>query len=529
MKYFYNIIKADYLQRTRSYSFLITLIVTVYIAYLFVPLHTANYTTLDVPGFKGAYNSAWAGYISGIMTTVMLSIYGFLLVNNSIKKDIETEVGLIIASTPISNFSYLFSKQLSNFLVLLTIVGCTFIVSIIMFFVRGTDYPFVFSAFLYPYLIFAVPAMSLVASLAVVAEVFLDRKSILQFLVYFFVFGFTMAAIKTHEADSLITLIDPFGLKTMTSSITNDINSQFHTHIKDASFGFIFRDKQAFQVFVFEGVNWQLPFLLSRIVWIGFSLALVYFSSFFFHRFDFKQTVSKKNNKPVQLTADLVSDEKEMISPAGISRALLPPLVFDYSIFPFVKTELLLMIRKGNQLLWLVNAGLWIAMFFVSLPIAHSYLLPVLLFLQVIRWSDLTTKEKTNRLHYFSYAAYRPLFRILPAQILSGIIVAMVMALPVIVRYAIISDLFAVVNIINGSVLIILLAVCLGIITEGKKLYEIIFFMLTYSAVNKLPITDYLGGAPHDNHLVYISVLSGLNIILVLVSFIVRNYQSRHI
>ncbi|MGY0036363.1 hypothetical protein [Pedobacter sp. NJ-S-72] len=125
MKYFYNIIKADYLQRTRSYSFLITLVITVYVAYLFVPLHTASYTTLNVKGFKGAYNSAWAGYISGIMTTFMLSLYGFMLVNSGIKKDIDTEVGLIIASTPISNFSYLLSKQLSNLLVLLTIVGCT--------------------------------------------------------------------------------------------------------------------------------------------------------------------------------------------------------------------------------------------------------------------------------------------------------------------------------------------------------------------------------------------------------------------
>jgi len=502
-------------------------------AYLFVPLNTASYTTLNVTGFKGAYNSAWAGYVSAIMTTFMLSLYGFLLVNNGIKKDIDTEVGLIIASTPISNFSYLLSKQLSNLLVLLTIVACTFTVSIIMFFIRGTDYPFVFSDFIFPYLIFAVPAMFLVAALAIVAEVFLGKKSILQFVFYFLLFGFVMAALKLYHADGLVTLIDPFGLKTVTLSITNEINTQFHTHIKDVSFGFIFNSQKPFKIFVYEGINWQIPFLLSRFLWIGISILLVYISSSFFHRFDFKQAATKKSLKSATDNKELFQDQQVSddlsISPSGINRALMPPLVSDYSIFPFVKTELLLLIRKGNPWLWLVNSGLWIAMFFVPLNIAHTYLLPVLLFLQVIRWSDLTTKEKTNRLHYFTYASYKPLFRILPAQILSGIVLAMTMALPVIVRYALVLDMYSVINIINGSILVILLAVCLGIITDGKKMYEIVFFMLTYSALNKIAITDYLGNTAHDNQINYLIVMLGLNMTLVLISFIVRNYQSRHL
>ncbi|MEB0248556.1 hypothetical protein QN344_00355, partial [Mucilaginibacter sp. 5B2] len=61
MPYIYNIIKADYLQRTRSYSFLITLAITVYAAYSFVPPDTANYTTLSASGYRGVYNSAWVG------------------------------------------------------------------------------------------------------------------------------------------------------------------------------------------------------------------------------------------------------------------------------------------------------------------------------------------------------------------------------------------------------------------------------------------------------------------------------------
>ena len=73
MRYIYAIVKADYLQRTRSYGFLITLAITVYVGYLFVPPTTAPYTTLNVPGYRAAFNSAWVGYVSSMMSTVMLS------------------------------------------------------------------------------------------------------------------------------------------------------------------------------------------------------------------------------------------------------------------------------------------------------------------------------------------------------------------------------------------------------------------------------------------------------------------------
>ncbi|MGO4291564.1 hypothetical protein [Chitinophaga sp. RAB17] len=525
MKYFHNIVLSDYRQRTRTYSFLITLAITVYMAYLFVPLNTATYTTLNVPGFKGAYNSAWVGYVSGIMTTVMLSLYGFLLINSGIKKDIDTEVGLIIASTSITNFGYLLSKQLSNFLVLLTIVGCTFIVNVILFFIRSEGYSFIFRDFILPYLVFAIPAIFLVSALAVVAEVFLVKRNILQFIIYFLLFGAVLTTLSARDATTFATLMDPLGLTTVTHNITNEINTQFQANIKNVSFGFIAKGEKTFRVFVFEGVNWQLPFLLSRLLWISVSIGLVYVSSFFFHRFDFEQTASERKKK--------VADPRKAVGtgiiPAGINRCSLPPLVTDYSILPFIKIELLLLIRRGNKWLWLINIGLWGSMLLAPLTIAHAYLLPVLLFLQVARWSDLITKEKTNRLHYFTYASYRPLSRILPAQILSAIILAVALALPVILRYAITSDAYAVINILNGLVLIISLAVCIGGITGGKKLYEIVFFLLTYAVLNKVPGTDYLGSIPHASSGGYAFLILALNVVLLMITFIVRKYQLRHV
>jgi hypothetical protein len=522
--YSYNIIKADYLQRTRSYSFLITLAITVYAAYSFVPPTNAAYTTLSVTGYRGAFNSAWVGYVSATMTAVMLSLYGFLLVNSGIKKDIETEVGLIVATTPITNFGYLLTKLFSNLLVLLTIAGITFAVSMVMFLVRGTGYPFIFTDFIMPYAAFALPALFVVSALAVVGEIFLGKRTILQFILYFFICAAVMATINTPGANTSNAAFDPFGLSLVTNSIKDQINIEFHENIKQVSFGFIFSNHRSFRTFEWNGVNWPMIFVFSRLIWIAFAFMLVYISSFFFHRFDFNQSASKKKEISVHESKTIVTD----IKPAA-GTGPLPPVVNDYGILPFIKTELLLLIRKGAKWFWLVSGGIWIAMIFAPLDIAHAYLLPAIWFLQVTRWSELVTKEETYRLHYFTYASYKPLLRMLPAQILAGVILAVALALPVIGRYLIASNINAIINILCGAIFIVLLAVCLGIVSGGKKLFEVIFFMLTYAATQKIPAIDYLGATTHENHTGYISILIMLILSLGSISFLVRNYQARHL
>jgi hypothetical protein len=117
----------------------------------------------------------------------------------------------------------------------------------------------------------------------------------------------------------------------------------------------------------------------------------------------------------------------------------------------------------------------------------------------------------------------------LPAQILAGVLLAIALALPVMIRYAFNMDVYSVANILNGCLLIVLLAVCLGIISGGKKLYEILLFLITYAITQKIPAADYLGAVKYYSHINYIITILMLNIFLALVSFTVRNYQTRHL
>lgn len=528
MKYIYPIIRADYLQRTRSYAFLITLAITVYGAYSFVPPPSANYTTLTIPGYTGVYNSAWVGYISAMMTTIMVSLWGFFLINSGIQKDIDTGVGLIVATTRITNLGYLLSKFLSNFLVLLSILEITFLVSILMFFVRRDGYPLVLSDFILPYTLFAIPALFFVSALAIAAEVFLKGNTILKSIAFIFLFGLLLSRVNQMEKSNAVILMDVFGIKTMSSSVLETVNAKYHTNIQAFSMGFNYhRHKQVLQTYTWIGISWTGIFLLSRLLWIFVSFVVVYISSLCFHRFDFKQAVRGK--KAIKMNAEVSAKEVVYTEPIAINLSKLPKLTTNYGIWPLIKTEFLLLIRKGSRWMWLVVAGLWIAMIFVQLHIAYSILLPVMWFLQVTRWSELATKEKANRLHYFTYSSYEPLKRMLPAQIIAGTILAIALAIPLIVRVGLVLDGYAVLNIINGALFAVLLAVCLGIISGGKKLYEVLFFMITYVLVQNGFYVDYMGALPHDNHTLYIIIMLALNIVLAITGFMVRQYQARHL
>lgn len=524
MQYRYNMLKADYRQRTRSYAFLIILFITVYAAYSFVPPPGASYTTLNMAGYQAIYNAAWVGYVSAAMTSVMLSLCGYFLVNSGIKKDIDTGVGLIIATTSITNAGYLLTKLLSNFLVLLTIAGCTFVVSMGMFFLRtGEGQSFVFAHFVLPYLLLTVPALFITSGLAVAGEVLASQRPWVQYLLFFAFFVWVLTAAQNHSNRSVV--LDPFGVKTVTTSIKEKVQAQYHTQVENVSFGFIFSSqKRAVRFFTWEGLDWTPLFVLSRLVWIALTLVLVYAASFFFHRFDFRQASEKKKKRIREPSPETIA-----AGTGSIRSTSLPPLVRDYSIVPFLKTELLLLIRKGNRWWWLLTGAVWISLLFVPLGVAHSIVLPVLWFLQVNRWSELATKEQTHRLHYFTYASYKPLQRMLPAQILAGIVLAVGLALPVMLRYSLAVNAYAVLNLLTGSVLIVLLSICLGIVSGGKKLFEILFFVLTYAILNKIPVLDYLGAVTHSNQAGYLGVLVLLCFALGLISFLVRGYQARHL
>ena len=113
-----HMVRADFLERVRRYSFLLTLGFAVYLGYAVY----SGQVTVQLDKYSGVNNSAWLGSVVALVASVWLSLIGFYVVKNSIQRDRQTRVGQILATTPMSKSFYTLSKALSNFAVLALMV-----------------------------------------------------------------------------------------------------------------------------------------------------------------------------------------------------------------------------------------------------------------------------------------------------------------------------------------------------------------------------------------------------------------------
>ena len=110
----FHMVRADFLERVRRYSFLLTLGFSVYLGYAMY----SGQINMQLGSYRGVANSAWLGSVVGLIGSVFLSLIGFYVVKNTIQRDRETRVGRILAATPMSRSFYTLSKALSNLAVL---------------------------------------------------------------------------------------------------------------------------------------------------------------------------------------------------------------------------------------------------------------------------------------------------------------------------------------------------------------------------------------------------------------------------
>ena len=182
----YHLARADFLQRTRSYGFLITLGMMLYVAYVFVPPNHSSYATMTISGHRGVYNSAYLGCLMALLISPWLSLAGFYLVKNALGRDIQTGVGQILATTTLTKPLYTLGKAISNFAVLAIMVGVMGIVAAMMQIVRQEDPNIQVFQLFAPLIFISLPVVAVVGSVAILFESISWLRGGLGNVVYFF-------------------------------------------------------------------------------------------------------------------------------------------------------------------------------------------------------------------------------------------------------------------------------------------------------------------------------------------------------
>ena len=522
---------ASYLNKVRTYRFLIVLGVTIAAGYVFVPAPDADYVTLgwgsSTTFYRGAYDSAWIGAMVALLTGLFLALAGFYVVNDSVRRDEDTRVGQIIATTPLSNWVYTLGNTLCNFMVLSTMNAIIVLTAIGMQLVRGEDLAINLGAMMAPFLGLVLPVMLLVSAVAVMFETRPRLRGGVGNVAYAFIWMFSLPLLSES--------IDLFGIDTVLSSMSAAGLARY-PEIANNSFilgyGWGFPLGRALATFTWQGILWTTELLRTRLLLVGAATVISLLSSVGFSRFD----PAREDRKTAESPPDALDVEEIDAFPAQLPVQLqLRPLSEEALQFSFVSmlyAECRLILGELKDLPLLGTYGsaaagtLIIGGLLLPLETARGMMLPLAWLLPVLTWSKLGTREARYRTDQLVFSSAKVLQRQLPAVWMAGVLLALVTGSGVALNMALKGMWPGVLAWGVGALFIPSLALCLGVWTGSSKTFEFIYSLLWYiGPLNQVEALDFMGAVTGSVEAGIWQHYLVITLVLMVLAFIGRRWQ----
>jgi len=495
----YHLARADFLERTRRQGFLVTLILIVFMAYLYVPSSSAGYITLSVDGARGIYNSAWVANLVAILVGITMPGLGFYLVKNAIARDTETGVGQILATTPLKRPAYTIGKWLSNFAVLSLMLAVIALATLVLQLALGEDRHIRLITLLTPLLWIVLPTLALVGALAILSETISWLKGGFGNVVYFFACTiFTMASFMPVMIGLGKPLFgDVLGIGRPLGEMLQSVSAAFPgLDAGNNSIGPVpnFLAGQPLQTFEWHGISWTPADVISRLSWICVGFLIVLFATLFFNRFDPSRGRFRKSKK---VPSKVESESKEMDTvektfDANLTSLMNTPLRFNFLRMVWAEMQL---IQKGLPKKWFfVAVILFIIGMVVSPNISRQYVLPFTWLWPILAWSQLGAREKQHRAEGLIFSNAYPLQRQFPAMWVAGVLVTAFAGGGAAINFLRNGELASMLTWTLAAVFIPTLAIALATWSGSSKLFEVIYLAFWYfGPMNHLvPPLDFL-------------------------------------
>jgi hypothetical protein len=483
----YHMVRADFLERVRRYSFLLTLAFAAYLAWC----AGTGVIVVRLGVYRGVFNSAWLGSMMTLVSTLFVSLVGFYIVKNAILRDEQTRVGRILASTPMSRVFYTVAKMLSNFAVLALMVVVLAVAALLMQFIRAEDTHYRLGTLLAPFLWVAIPAMAVTAAVAVLFETLPGLRGGVGNVVFFFVWATSLALSNERNVD------DFAGFFVIAHSMQDALRKVYPAY--DNSFSLNIGDSAHItKRFVWTGVDWTPAIVFHRMLWVLGALVVAAIASLFFRRFDPASGWSFKRAKksiPAGANGDAGTPEVSFENRPSVGR--LTPLgarTSEIRFWQLVVSELRLLL-KGQRWWWYVVAlGLFIASAVSPTAMARQGVLIAAWLWPALVWSQMGARESRYATQSLIFSSARTLNRQLPAVWVAGVLVAVLSGGGYALRLLTGGDWFGLFAWLASALLIPSLALALGVLSGTSKPFEAIYTVWWYlGPLNHAPGLDFIG------------------------------------
>jgi hypothetical protein len=525
LRILYHLALADFFERTRRYSFFLTLAAIIYLGVLVnngtmtVELGPADLTQTWIR-FRGEFNSAWIGMMTVMVANVFLGLFGFYLVNDCIKRDIRTGVGQIIATTPVSRATYLVGKWISNSLVLFVLVLILAVAAAIMVLLKR-EAALDLGVLLMPFLTVALPFMTLIAALAVVFETVPWLRGAVGNAVYFFLWiALIMLSLLLGMMPSPIH--DPIGNSIFTGSLHAAASAAFPNESIGKMLGVGNHDIQGTQVKVFHwnGLDWTPDVISGQWLWAVIGLGLILLSALWFTRFD----PSREGLRLVRAKPEEGKGVEPRIKVPHITLPSLSPFVSKLAqVNPFLGVlfaELRMLLNGRRWWWWAIMIVLNFSILGNPPELLEPYLLPLVWLWPLAIWSEMGNRERKNNTYQMVFSSARPVLRQLPAAWLAGVLATALFVVGGAVFSISNSDLPGLVGWAGAVVFVPTLALALGVVSSGNRAFEVVYVIWWYiGPLQKIPGLDFTAGSTQ----IYMLASAGL----LLLSMFWRGRQVR--
>jgi hypothetical protein len=524
----FAIARADFLERVRRYSFLLTLLFAVFLGYG----AASGRIAVHLGDYRGVYTSAWIGALVAVVTTCFVSLVGFYIVKNAIDRDRQTGVGQILAATPLSKISYAFGKFLSNLAVLSAMVVVLALAAVAMQFFAAEDSHLDTLALLAPFVIIALPAMALTAALALLFETLPLLRGGLGNVAWFFAWAILGIGLPELSGNHRL---DPMGLMTVADSMIEGAKANIPGY-KD-SFSLTIADAPAkiVDTFRWQGVPWTSQIILLRIGWTVAAVAIVLLAALFFDRFDPVSWFFPSVRKAKKVSPALVAEQSAAgsISSAKPAVVHLTPLAAAPPAGAFGRifvAELRLALQGLRWWWYAVAAGLLIAQFASPLEISRGPLLGVAWIWPVMVWSAMGSRESRFGTRSLLFSCAKILPRQLVACFLAGLTVAVLAGAGAGVRLLLARNFTGLFAWAAGAFFLPALALALGTFSGTGKPFEGLLTAIWYvGPMNHTPGFDFTGTASGPHTASYALTYLALTAALLISAYAIRSRQLRSV
>lgn len=511
---------ADFRERTRRSSFLVTLLGVLFFGYLVI---TGKYT-IQFGEYRPVYDSAWAGTAMAVCGSIMLSLVGFYLVRGSIKRDQRTEVGQIIAATPMSRREYMVSKLVSNTIVLWFMIAILAVVAFLTLLIRDESGHIDLADFITPFLIIALPAMLFVASVTVFFDTARWLRGSAGNIIYLFLAEFCIVFGMLN-----FPLLDLGGVSVFTDSVRAAAAAAYPGESIGLLMGFVMFDPymqaEGSKAFAWGGIDWSMQMLLLRSFWVGAAVVVTAAAVPLFDRFDparYRHRTKAKKTSPASVPTP---EETTTTRRESAYTELMAPQ-FSFSLLRITLAELRLALKGYHWFWYAVAAGLIVAQVAAPFDIARQYLTPAAMVWPLVIWSSMGTREYQHGTTLLMFSSPSPVSRQLPAQWLSGLTVAVAAVAGMLVRSIASGQHSYAAALAVGAVLVPSAALAFGTLSRSRRLFEVVYLTFWYvGSIEHLSAIDLLGTTDASITAGRLVTLSILAICLTTVAFVSRKVQ----